>query len=108
VPAAGYVQGMASFGYFLSCEEFGPRELVHQARLAERAGFERLWISDHFHPWNDAQGHSLFVWSVIGVPDGARSYRGGRSGGRDRGRAVRRAVRARCRLWRGAQRAHPG
>jgi alkanesulfonate monooxygenase SsuD/methylene tetrahydromethanopterin reductase-like flavin-dependent oxidoreductase (luciferase family) len=31
---------------------------VRQARLAEQAGFERLWISDHYHPWNDAQGNS--------------------------------------------------
>jgi G6PDH family F420-dependent oxidoreductase len=58
---------MASIGYFLSCEQYGPRELVEQARAAERAGFERLWISDHFHPWNDEQGHSPFVWSVIGA-----------------------------------------
>jgi G6PDH family F420-dependent oxidoreductase len=58
---------MVTIGYFLSCEEFGPRELVRQARLAEQAGFERLWISDHFHPWSDAQGHSPFVWSVIGA-----------------------------------------
>ncbi|MCP3801594.1 TIGR03557 family F420-dependent LLM class oxidoreductase [Allokutzneria sp. A3M-2-11 16] len=58
---------MVSIGYFLSCEEFGPRELVRQARLAEDAGFERLWISDHFHPWNGQQGHSPFVWSVIGA-----------------------------------------
>ena len=54
-------------GYFLSCEEFGPRELVEQARLAQRAGLDRLWISDHFHPWNDRQGQSPFVWSVIGA-----------------------------------------
>lgn len=54
-------------GYFLSSEEFGPRELVRQARLAEQAGFEGLWISDHFHPWNDEQGHSGFVWSTIGA-----------------------------------------
>src|SRR4051812_3428057 len=58
---------MATFGYFLSSEEFGPRELVRQAKLAEQAGFEALWISDHFHPWNDAQGNSPFVWSVIGA-----------------------------------------
>ena len=45
-------------GYFLSCEEFGPRELVEQARLAEEAGFDALWISDHYHPWNDEQGQS--------------------------------------------------
>lgn len=54
-------------GYFLSSEEWGPRELVKLARNAERAGFDGLWISDHFHPWNDAQGHSPFVWSVIGA-----------------------------------------
>jgi hypothetical protein len=56
-----------SIGYFLSCEEFGPRELVRQAKKAEQAGFERLWISDHFHPWLDEQGNSPFVWSVIGA-----------------------------------------
>jgi G6PDH family F420-dependent oxidoreductase len=54
-------------GYFLSSEEWGPRDLVEQAINAERAGFEGLWISDHYHPWNDEQGHSPFVWSVIGA-----------------------------------------
>ncbi len=54
-------------GYFLSSEEFSPPELVHQAVLAEQAGFEGLWISDHYHPWNEAQGHSGFVWSTIGA-----------------------------------------
>ena len=58
---------MVSYGYFLSTEEFGPHELVRQAKMAADAGFERLWISDHFHPWNDAQGQSSFVWSVIGA-----------------------------------------
>ena len=63
----GYAQGMTSLGYFLSCEEFSPNELVRQAVRAESAGFQRLWISDHFHPWNDQQGQSPFVWSVIGA-----------------------------------------
>jgi G6PDH family F420-dependent oxidoreductase len=54
-------------GYFLSCEEWGPRELIDQAKKAREAGFEALWISDHFHPWNHAQGHSPFVWSMIGA-----------------------------------------
>lgn len=53
-------------GYFLSCEEFGPLDLLEQARMAEAAGFEGFWISDHYHPWNDEQGQSPFVWSVIG------------------------------------------
>jgi hypothetical protein len=54
-------------GYFLSSEEWGPRDLVELAVKAERAGFEGLWISDHYHPWNDEQGHRPFVWSVIGA-----------------------------------------
>ena len=58
---------MTSYGYFLSCEQYGPDELVDQARRAEAAGFEHLWISDHFHPWNDRQGQSPFVWGVIGA-----------------------------------------
>ncbi|MFB8172592.1 TIGR03557 family F420-dependent LLM class oxidoreductase [Kitasatospora purpeofusca] len=58
---------MTEYGYFLSCEEFTPAELIDQARQAQQAGFTRLAISDHFHPWNDAQGNSAFVWSVIGA-----------------------------------------
>jgi G6PDH family F420-dependent oxidoreductase len=54
-------------GYFLSCEENGPAELLVQARAAEEAGFQGLWISDHYHPWNDEQGESPFVWAVIGA-----------------------------------------
>ncbi|MFF2078768.1 TIGR03557 family F420-dependent LLM class oxidoreductase [Kitasatospora sp. NPDC058162] len=58
---------MTAFGYFLSCEEFTPAQLVEQARMAEEAGFTRLAVSDHYHPWNDAQGSSPFVWGVIGA-----------------------------------------
>ncbi len=47
----GHPVAMVSIGYALSCEEFGPHELARLARLAEQAGFERLWISDHYHPW---------------------------------------------------------
>nr|WP_273889284.1 TIGR03557 family F420-dependent LLM class oxidoreductase [Rubrobacter naiadicus] len=64
---------MAKIGYFLSCEEFGPAELLEQARMAEEAGFEGLWISDHYHPWNSEQGNSPFVWSVIGALSQATS-----------------------------------
>jgi G6PDH family F420-dependent oxidoreductase len=60
-------------GYFLSCEEFGPADLLAQARLAEQAGFSSLWISDHYHPWVDAQGNSPFVWGVIGALSQATS-----------------------------------
>ena len=58
---------MTRYGYFLSSEEYDPAELAMQARLAQQAGFDALWISDHFHPWLDEQGQSSFVWSVIGA-----------------------------------------
>jgi coenzyme F420-dependent glucose-6-phosphate dehydrogenase len=58
---------MPQFGLALSSEEHAPLDLVRTARLAEEAGFEFLSISDHYHPWVDAQGHSPFVWSVIGA-----------------------------------------
>jgi G6PDH family F420-dependent oxidoreductase len=54
-------------GYFLSTEEYTPAQLVEQAKAAEQAGFHGLWISDHYHPWNDEQGNSPFVWTVIGA-----------------------------------------
>ena len=54
-------------GYLLNSEELGPDELLEQAGLAERAGFSQLWISDHYHPWVDAQGQNPFVWSIIGA-----------------------------------------
>ena len=57
---------MTELGYALSSEEFTPNELVHNARRAEEAGFTFALISDHFHPWIDRQGHSPFVWNVIG------------------------------------------
>ncbi|GAA2550374.1 TIGR03557 family F420-dependent LLM class oxidoreductase [Mycolicibacterium diernhoferi] len=64
---------MAKIGYFLSAEQFTPKELVDQVKRAEGAGFDALWISDHFHPWNDAQGQSSFVWGVIGALSEATS-----------------------------------
>src|SRR5918997_6919846 len=57
---------MPELGYALSSEEHPPSDLVRFARLAEDAGFPHALISDHFHPWVDAQGHSPFVWATLG------------------------------------------
>lgn len=57
---------MPELGFALSSEDHPPNELVRQAALAERAGFTFCLISDHYHPWVDAQGHSPFVWSTLG------------------------------------------
>src|SRR3954447_7221901 len=58
---------MTTIGYFLSAEEHSGSELVNAAALAEKSGFPVAWISDHFHPWLDEQGHSPFVWAVLGA-----------------------------------------
>ena len=57
---------MTTIGYAFSSEEHRPTDLIRHACLAEEAGFSFALISDHFHPWVDAQGQSPFVWSVLG------------------------------------------
>jgi G6PDH family F420-dependent oxidoreductase len=64
---------MTRFGYALSSEEHRPADLVRNAAEAEQAGFEFALISDHFHPWADVQGHSPFVWTVLGGIAGSTS-----------------------------------
>jgi coenzyme F420-dependent glucose-6-phosphate dehydrogenase len=58
---------MAVLGYMLSSEEHPAGDLVANAIAAEHAGFAYAVISDHFHPWISAQGHSPFAWSVLGA-----------------------------------------
>jgi G6PDH family F420-dependent oxidoreductase len=58
---------MMELGYSLSSEEHDAGTLVENARAAEEAGFTFALVSDHFHPWIDKQGHSPFVWSVVGA-----------------------------------------
>lgn len=65
--ALGYCAAMVAFGLTLSAEEHAPGDLLHNASLAEDTGFDFVSISDHYHPWLDAQGHSPFVWSVLGA-----------------------------------------
>jgi G6PDH family F420-dependent oxidoreductase len=58
---------MAEFGYSLSSEEHHPNDLVRNTQRAEAIGFPFACISDHYHPWISAQGHSPFVWNVVGA-----------------------------------------
>jgi len=53
-------------GVGYSSEELSPTAILRAAALAEEVGFRTAWVSDHFHPWIDAQGESPFVWSVLG------------------------------------------
>ena len=47
-------------GWKASAEQFGPRELLDFAIQAEQAGFDSVWVSDHFQPWRHIDGHAPF------------------------------------------------
>ena len=55
---------MLTLGYKASAEQFGPRELLEFAIQAERAGFDSVFVSDHFQPWRHTDGHApnCFAW----------------------------------------------
>jgi TAT-translocated FGD2 family F420-dependent dehydrogenase len=61
-------------GFFLSHEQFPPTSLVDYAVAAEEAGFDSVWASDHFHPWQDNQGHAGHAWITLAAI-GARTSR---------------------------------
>jgi F420-dependent hydroxymycolic acid dehydrogenase len=56
---------MAAIGFVLSSEQFPALRLINLGVVAERAGFDMVWMSDHFHPWMDNQGHSTQAWTVL-------------------------------------------
>ena len=48
-------------GYKASAEQFPPRELVELGVLAEQAGMNSAFVSDHFQPWRHEGGHAPFA-----------------------------------------------
>ncbi len=54
-------------GFTLAHEQFPAPELVRLAVAAEEAGFDAISTSDHFHPWQDNQGHAGFAWITLGI-----------------------------------------
>jgi len=56
---------MPTFGVDLNMDLYPANEIVEQARLAEREGFDRVWVSDHFHPWLHEGAHEGFAWAAI-------------------------------------------
>ena len=61
-------------GYKASAEQFAPRALLDYAVLAEQAGMDSVWISDHFQPWRHNGGHAPFSLAWLGAL-GARTSR---------------------------------
>jgi coenzyme F420-dependent glucose-6-phosphate dehydrogenase len=53
-----------TLGYKASAEQFHPQRLLDLAVVAEAAGFDSVWTSDHFQPWRHHGGHApnALVW----------------------------------------------
>jgi coenzyme F420-dependent glucose-6-phosphate dehydrogenase len=49
------------FGYKASAEQFAPNALLNFAVEAEQAGFDSVFVSDHFQPWKHTDGHAPFA-----------------------------------------------
>jgi coenzyme F420-dependent glucose-6-phosphate dehydrogenase len=57
---------MLQLGWKAASEQFPPTELTNYAIDAEKAGFDLIDVSDHFHPWSEA-GQSSFIWTWLGA-----------------------------------------
>ncbi|HMQ32114.1 MAG TPA: LLM class flavin-dependent oxidoreductase [Chloroflexaceae bacterium] len=55
-----------TIGFVLS-EQVAVREAIGYGVAAERAGFDRLLMADHFQPWMDVQGHAPQAWVALGA-----------------------------------------
>jgi coenzyme F420-dependent glucose-6-phosphate dehydrogenase len=58
---------MLKLGYKASAEQFGPRDLLKFACLAEAVGFDSVFVSDHFQPWRHTGGHAPFSLAWLGA-----------------------------------------
>jgi coenzyme F420-dependent glucose-6-phosphate dehydrogenase len=58
---------MLRLGYKASAEQFGPRQLLDYAVLADRLGFDSVWTSDHYQPWRHTDGHAPNALAWLGA-----------------------------------------
>ncbi|HXE25146.1 MAG TPA: glucose-6-phosphate dehydrogenase (coenzyme-F420), partial [Roseiarcus sp.] len=58
---------MLKLGYKASAEQFGPIELLRFSQAAEQAGFDSVFVSDHFQPWKHHGGHAPFSLAWLGA-----------------------------------------
>jgi len=58
---------MPKFAWLASHEAYQPEVLLDQVVAAEKAGFDAITASDHFHPWVDDNSAAGFVWTWFGA-----------------------------------------
>ncbi|MUW13365.1 TIGR03557 family F420-dependent LLM class oxidoreductase [Halorubrum sp. CBA1125] len=54
-------------GLFTAHEEYDPSTLLEHVSLAEGAGFDTVWTSDHIHPWWHTDAHCGAAWPWLGA-----------------------------------------
>ncbi|MEM2041452.1 MAG: TIGR03557 family F420-dependent LLM class oxidoreductase [Nitrososphaerota archaeon] len=56
-------------GFVASMEQYQPSFLLSLVTEIEKAGFDSIWASDHFHPWfhTNAAGGFAWVWIAAAV-----------------------------------------
>lgn len=52
---------LGRIGYNLAHEQFPAVQLSDWGVLVEQAGFDNIWTSDHFQPWQDNEGHAGYA-----------------------------------------------
>jgi coenzyme F420-dependent glucose-6-phosphate dehydrogenase len=55
---------MTKFWFAASTEEFTPSQMLEQAKVADRAGFDGIGSSDHFVPWFPG-GQGASAWAFL-------------------------------------------
>ena len=58
-----------SIGYNTVPDIADPKKLIEICRRAEKAGFDAIWVPDHFHPWfhTDALEYNSWVWMTAAM-----------------------------------------
>ena len=58
---------MLKLGYKASAEQFAPKRLLEFSCAAEQAGFDSVFVSDHFQPWKHTDGHAPSALTWLGA-----------------------------------------
>lgn len=54
-------------GFFAAHEQHDPSTLLDHVAMAEAAGFDTAWTSDHTHPWWHTDAHCGAAWPWLGA-----------------------------------------
>lgn len=53
-------------GLQVSLDQVQPDVGLQLSSLAEKSGFDSIWVTDHLLPWSDCNGSGGFAWSWLG------------------------------------------